>query len=214
MKSGIVANHHHAKQGSGNLSHPAETTEDKEGRCNEAEHTHTRDIAAEEVAEEVAEHVAAVAIGHAAKEIADTVQVIAGSTHGFTDAVHGITGSLAEVADGIADSFHLLANAVDGVRTDDGITDDSGDALVCGQLLPCDIAGGCSDGCRLGGCTHSLDGLLRMEDGVADGLCRCLCAATHEFQSGFQYCCPTHIAFVLIEVSLIRSSLFCCPFPT
>ena len=103
MQSGIVANHHHAKQGSGNLSHPAETTEDKESRRNKAEHTHTRDIAAEEVAEEVTEHVAAVAIGHAAKEIADTVQVIAGSTHGFTDAVHGITGSLTEVADGIAD---------------------------------------------------------------------------------------------------------------
>ena len=130
LKSGIVANHHHAKQGSGNLSHPAETTEDKEGRRNEAEHTHTRDIAAEEVAEEVAEHVAAVAIGHAAKEIADAIQVVVGTIDSLADTVHGIAGCLAKVADGIADTFHLLANAVDGVRTDDGITDDSGDATL------------------------------------------------------------------------------------
>ena len=61
LETGVVANHHHAEQGSSYLSHPAETPEDEEGRSNKAEHAHARDISTEKVAEEIAEHIATIA---------------------------------------------------------------------------------------------------------------------------------------------------------
>ena len=89
------------------------------------------------------------------------------------------------MCDGFTDSLHLLANAVDGIRTDNGITDNPRHALVRGQLLPGDIACACTNSCSLGGRAQSPDGLLGMDDGLANGLCRCLCATTHDSQSCF-----------------------------